>query len=127
MSWPAYRRTLLGNVPRARGVLDLAAEKAGWGGTLPAGRGRGVAVIFGFGSYIAQVAEVTVAKDGQVRVDCAVDCGQIVNPDTVKAHMEGGIVFGLTAALYGTSPSRTAASSKRTSTPIRWCASTRRR
>ena len=99
-----YRRSLLGKSPRARAVLDQAAEKAGWGQPLPAGRARGVAVIFGFGSYIAQVAEISVGKDGQVRVHrvvCAVDCGQMVNPDTIKAQMEGGIIYGLTAALYG--------------------------
>jgi isoquinoline 1-oxidoreductase beta subunit len=99
-----YRRALLAKAPRARAVLDLAAEKAGWGRPVPAGSGRGVAVIFGFGSYIAQVAEVSVDKDGQVRVQrvvCAVDCGHVVNPDTAKAQMEGGLIYGLTAALYG--------------------------
>ena len=99
-----YRRGLLGKSPRARAVLDLAAEKAGWGQSLPAGQARGVAVIFGFGSYIGQVAEVSLGRDGQVRVHrvvCAVDCGQMVNPDTVTAQMEGGIIYGLTAALYG--------------------------
>jgi isoquinoline 1-oxidoreductase beta subunit len=100
----AYRRALLDKAPRAKAVLDLVADKAGWGKPLPAGRGRGVSVVFGFGSYIAQVAEVSVGKDGQVRVErvvCAVDCGQMINPDTIKAQMEGGILFGLTAALYG--------------------------
>lgn len=100
----AYRRALLDKAPRAKAVLDLAADKAGWGKPMPAGRGRGVSVVFGFGSYIAQVAEVSVGKDGQVRVErvvCAVDCGQMINPDTIKAQMEGGILFGLTAALYG--------------------------
>jgi isoquinoline 1-oxidoreductase beta subunit len=100
----AYRRALLAKAPRARAVLDLAAEKAGWGQPMPAGSGRGVSVIFGFGSYLAQVAEVTVGNDGRVRVTrvvCAVDCGSIVNPDTAKAQMEGGIIFGITAALYG--------------------------
>ena len=99
-----YRRALLGKSPRARAVLDLAAEKAGWGQPLPAGQARGVAVIFGFGSYIAQVADVSIDKDGSVRVHtvvCAVDCGQMVNPDTIKAQMEGGIIYGLTAVLYG--------------------------
>jgi isoquinoline 1-oxidoreductase beta subunit len=99
-----YRRALLAKAPRARGVLDLAAEKAGWSTPLPAGRARGVAVIFGFGSYIAQVTEVSIGSDGQVRVHrvvCAVDCGQMINPDTIKAQMEGGIIYGLTAALYG--------------------------
>jgi isoquinoline 1-oxidoreductase subunit beta len=99
-----YRRALLGKSPRARAVLDLATEKAGWGQPLPEGHGRGVSVQHAFGSYLAQVAEVTVSKDGEVRVQrvvCAVDCGMIVNPDTVKAQMEGGIIFGITAALFG--------------------------
>ena len=80
------------------------AAKSGWGEKLPAGSGRGVSLLFGFGSYIAEVVEVAVDKDGQVRVKrvtCAVDCGQVVNPDTIKAQMEGGIIFGLSAALYG--------------------------
>ncbi len=100
----AYRRALLGKSPRARAVLDLAAEQAGWGRPLPAGSGRGVSVQYAFGSYLAQVAEVTVSKDGAVRVPrvvCAVDCGITVNPGTVKAQMESGIIFGLTAALFG--------------------------
>ncbi|MBK5281156.1 MAG: xanthine dehydrogenase family protein molybdopterin-binding subunit [Nitrospiraceae bacterium] len=98
-----YRRALLGTSPRAKAVLELAAEKAGWDKPLPGGRGRGVSVQFVFGSYVAQVAEVEVAKSGEVRVTrvvCAVDCGVVVNPDTVKAQMEGGIMFGLTAALF---------------------------
>ena len=100
----AFRRGLLDKSPRARAVLDLAAAKAGWGSPMPAGSGRGVSVIFGFGTYVAQVAEVAVGKDGQVRVKrvvCAVDCGHVVNPDTVKAQIEGGAIFGITAALYG--------------------------
>jgi isoquinoline 1-oxidoreductase beta subunit len=99
-----FRRDLLGKSPRARAVLDLATEKAGWGQPLPKGHGRGVSVQHAFGSYLAQVAEVTVSKGGEVRVHrvvCAVDCGMIVNPDTVKAQMEGGIIFGITAALFG--------------------------
>jgi isoquinoline 1-oxidoreductase subunit beta len=98
-----YRRALLGASPRAKAVLELAAEKAGWGQPLPTGRGRGVSVQFVFGSYVAQVAEVQVDKNGEVRVTrvvCAVDCGVVVNPDTVKAQMEGGIMFGLAAALF---------------------------
>ena len=98
-----YRRALLGKSPRAKAVLDLAAEKAGWGRPLPEGHGRGVSVQYAFGSYLSQVAEVAVSKDGEVRVSrvvCAVDCGIIVNPDTVKAQIEGGIVFGLSAALF---------------------------
>jgi isoquinoline 1-oxidoreductase beta subunit len=99
-----YRRALLGDSPRARAVLDLAAQKAGWGRPLAKGQGRGVSVVFAFGTYQAQVAEVTVAADGTVRVTrvvSAVDCGRIVNPDTVKAEIEGGVIFGITAALYG--------------------------
>ncbi|MGH8507597.1 MAG: molybdopterin cofactor-binding domain-containing protein, partial [Gammaproteobacteria bacterium] len=98
------RRALLGKAPRARAVLDLATEKAAWGQPLPEGRGRGVSVQHSFGSYLAQIAEVAVSKEGEVRIQrvvCAVDCGMIVNPDTVKAQMEGGIIFGITAALYG--------------------------
>ena len=96
------RRALLANQPRMRAVLDLVAQKANWGKPLPAGRGRGIATHFSFDSYVGQVAEVSVDKVGGVRVHrmvCAVDCGQVVNPDSVKAQMEGGIIFGLTAAL----------------------------
>ncbi|GAB4394401.1 MAG: xanthine dehydrogenase family protein molybdopterin-binding subunit [Kiloniellaceae bacterium] len=99
-----YRRDLLRDAPRARAVLELAAEKAGWPETADPRNGLGVAVLFGFGTYLAQVAEVAVSDDGEVtvkRVVCAVDCGMTVNPDTVRAQIEGGIVFGLTAALYG--------------------------
>jgi len=101
----AYRRALLGKSPRARAVLDLAAQAAGWGQPLPAGRGRGVSLLYsGWGSYLAQVAEVAVSESGEVRVHrivCAVDCGTVVNPDTVKAQVEGGIVFGISGALWG--------------------------
>lgn len=100
----AFRRARLENNPRAKAVLDLAAEKAGWGQPLPKGRGRGVSLQFVFGSYLAQVAEVEVAKDGSVRVRrvvCAMDCGTVVNPDTVQAQLQSGIIFGTTAALYG--------------------------
>ncbi|HUR97694.1 MAG TPA: molybdopterin cofactor-binding domain-containing protein, partial [Pyrinomonadaceae bacterium] len=100
----AFRLSLLEKHPRYIGVLKLAAEKAGWSKPAAKGIGRGIAVHESFGSYVAQVAEVSVAKDGNVRVHrvvCAVDCGQVVNPDTVNAQMEGGIVYGLTAALYG--------------------------
>ena len=100
----AYRRALLGKSPRAKAVLDLAAQKAGWGQPLPNGKGRGVALQFVFGSYLAQVAEIEVAKDGTVRVrrvTCAVDCGTVVNPDTVRAQIQSGSIFGATAALYG--------------------------
>jgi isoquinoline 1-oxidoreductase beta subunit len=97
----AYRRRLLADQPRHLGVLNLAAEKAGWGSPLPAGRARGVAVHESFGSYVAQVAEVSLAN-GRIRVHrvvCAIDCGIAVNPATIEAQMESGIAFGLGAAL----------------------------
>jgi len=100
----AYRRALLDQAPRAKAVLELAAEKAGWGRSLPQRVGRGVSVQFVFGTYMAQVAEVEVSKNGAVRVRrvvCAVDCGTVVNPDTVQAQIQGAIIFGITGALYG--------------------------
>ncbi len=100
----AYRQNLLKDAPRMRGVLDLAAEKVGWGSALPPGVGRGISVQFAMHSYLSQIAEVEVTKDGEVRIRrvvCAVDCGQIVNPDTIVAQMEGGIIFGIGAALWG--------------------------
>jgi isoquinoline 1-oxidoreductase beta subunit len=99
-----FRRTLLAKAPRARAVLDLAAQEAGWGKPLPAGRFRGVSLLYsGWDTYLAQVAEVEVSQaDVRVhRVVCAVDCGVVVNPDTVKAQIEGGVVFGISAALWG--------------------------
>jgi isoquinoline 1-oxidoreductase beta subunit len=99
-----YRRALLDKAPRAKAVLDLAAEKAGWGQPLPQGAGRGVSLQSVFGTYMAQVAEVDVSQDGEVRVRrvvCAVDCGTVVNPDTVEAQVQGAIIFGITAVLYG--------------------------
>ena len=96
------RRALLAKQPRMLAVLELAAQKAHWGSKLPAGVGRGIATHFSFDSYVAQVVEASVEKNGTVRVHrvvCAVDCGTAINPDTVKAQMEGGIIFGLTAAL----------------------------
>jgi isoquinoline 1-oxidoreductase beta subunit len=99
-----YRRGLLTNAPRHRGVLELAAAKAGWGTPAPAGRARGIAVFKSFESFVAQVAEVSVSPAGEVRVHrvvCAVDCGMYVNPQTIEAQMQGGIVYGLTAALKG--------------------------
>ena len=99
-----FRRALLGKHPRHKRVLEFVAEKAGWGKALSNGRGRGLAVHESFGSYVAQVAEVSISKDRGLRVHrvvCAVDCGPVVNPNIVRAQMEGGIVFGLTAALYG--------------------------
>ena len=98
------RRALLAAQPRHRAVLELAAQKAGWGTPAPAGRGRGIALAESFGSIVAEVAEVSLESDGRVRVHrvvCAVDCGPIVNPDTIEAQMQSGVVYGLTAALYG--------------------------
>ncbi|MDE1947620.1 MAG: xanthine dehydrogenase family protein molybdopterin-binding subunit [Burkholderiales bacterium] len=98
-----YRRALLGKKPRHRAVLELAAAKAAWGQPLPAGRARGIALHESFGSIVAEVVEVSLV-DGWPRVHrvvCAVDCGIVVNPDTVEAQMQGGIVFGLSAALHG--------------------------
>ena len=104
----AFRRAMLDKHPRHLGVLELAAKEAGWGTPLAAGkagekRGRGVAVHESFGTFVAQVAEVTVKADNTFTVDrvvCAVDCGIAVNPDNVRAQMEGGIGFGLSAALH---------------------------
>ena len=98
----AYRRVLLQGSPRHLAVLDRVAAMAGWGEPMPPGQGRGVALEQCYESVVAQVAEVTVAADGEIRVDrmlCAVDVGTVVNPDAVAAQMEGGIVFGLTTAL----------------------------
>jgi isoquinoline 1-oxidoreductase subunit beta len=100
----AYRRALMSKFPRAQAVLDLAAEKSGWGTKLPERTGRGIAVQDVFGTYMAQVAEVAVSPDGEVtvkRVVCAVDCGIVVNPDTVEAQVQSAIVYGLSAALWG--------------------------
>jgi isoquinoline 1-oxidoreductase beta subunit len=100
----AYRRALLDQSPRAKAVLELAAEKAGWRQPLPERVGRGVCLQSVFGTYVAQVAEVEVAKNGAVRVRrvvCAVDCGTVVNPDTVRAQIQGAVIFGITAALHG--------------------------
>jgi isoquinoline 1-oxidoreductase beta subunit len=99
-----FRRALLAKQPRLLGVLNLAAEKAGWGTPPAPGVGRGVAVHKSFDSYVAEVAEVLVGKDGSLKVQrvvCAVDCGIVVNPDIVRAQMESGIAYGLGAALYG--------------------------
>lgn len=99
-----FRRAMLTQQPRYRGVLELAAEKAGWGQPLPAGVFRGIAVAQSFGSYVAEVAEVSVAADGAPkvhRVVAAVDCGMTVNPQTIARQIESAIVYGLSAALYG--------------------------
>jgi isoquinoline 1-oxidoreductase beta subunit len=100
----AFRRALLAKEPAWLAVLDLAATKVGWGGALPAGSGRGIAISKFITTIVAQVAEVTVGGDGKITVDrvvCAVDCGIAINPDIVRAQMEGGIGFGLGAALHG--------------------------
>ena len=99
-----YRRSLLGKNPRALHVLNRAAEISDWGKPLPKGRGRGVCVHNTFGTFMAQVAEVTVSKSGEVQVDrvvCVVDTGVVINPDTIVAQMQSGIIFGITAALWG--------------------------
>lgn len=99
-----YRRAMLGKNPRALHVLNRAADIAGWGKSLGDRRGRGIAVHNTFGSYMAQVAEVTVSKNGEVHVDrvvCVVDTGVVVNPDIVVAQMQSGIIFGITAVLWG--------------------------
>ncbi|MFM0025337.1 xanthine dehydrogenase family protein molybdopterin-binding subunit [Paraburkholderia madseniana] len=100
-----FRRDLLAHEPRMQAVLELAAQKAGWDPAkpLPKGRGRGIAVAEAFKTFVAQVAEVSVDKDGNVKVErvvCAVDCGTPINPDVIAAQMEGGIGFGLGAALH---------------------------
>lgn len=100
-----FRRSLLEHQPRMKAVLELAADKAGWNsGPMPAGKGRGIAVAEAFKSLVAQVAEVSVDKNGNIKVDrvvCAVDCGTPINPDIITAQMEGGIGFGLGAVLHG--------------------------
>jgi isoquinoline 1-oxidoreductase beta subunit len=99
-----YRRARLTHQPRLKAVLELAAEKAGWGQP-PPGRFQGIAAMISWnGSFLTQVAEISVDAEGQVRVHrvvCAVDCGMMVNPDGVVTQVEGSIIFGLSAALYG--------------------------
>ncbi len=100
----AFRRAMLGKAPRMRAVLDLAAEKSGWGQKLPPRTGRGVALQPTFDTSIATIVEAEVDPAGEVklhRVTLAVDCGINVNPDTIVAQIEGGVIFGLTAALHG--------------------------
>jgi isoquinoline 1-oxidoreductase beta subunit len=100
----AFRRTLLAKQPAWLAVLDLAAEKAGWGRkTMPKGSGRGIAISKFINTIVAEVADVTVGSDGKITVDrvvCAVDCGTAINPDIVRAQMEGGVGFGLGAAMH---------------------------
>ena len=102
-----YRLDLLGKTPRAKNVLQVAAQAAGWGNTTLAEagyrNGRGVSVMHAFGSFLGMVADVAVSPQGEVRVQlvvCAVDCGMTVNPDTIEAQIQGGVIFGITAALY---------------------------
>ncbi|HYR32535.1 MAG TPA: molybdopterin cofactor-binding domain-containing protein, partial [Gemmatimonadales bacterium] len=100
-----YRLALLAKSPRARAVLELAAKQADWGAKLPPGRGRGIALMYSaWDTYLAQVADVAVSPSGEVqvhRIVCAVDCGTVVNPDIVKAQIEGGVMFGIGGALWG--------------------------
>ena len=99
----AYRRAMLGKNPRALAVLDLVATKSGWGGVLPKGVGRGVSLQFAFNTYLACVVEAEVKAAGEIvlrRAIVAVDCGMTVNPDTVRAQIEGGLLMGLGTALY---------------------------
>ncbi|MGK9337975.1 molybdopterin cofactor-binding domain-containing protein [Sinorhizobium meliloti] len=99
-----YRKRLLQHKPRLLAALDLAAEKAGWATALPPGKGRGIALSEDFGSFAAMISEVSVGDDGSLkteRIICAVDCGQVINPDTVEAQIQSGIIYGLSAALYG--------------------------
>ncbi len=99
-----YRLSLLANRPRHSEVLKIAAARSGWGKPMPKGRGRGIALHESFGSFVAQVAEVSVDSGGNMKVDrmvAVIDCGKIVNPDTIAAQIESGIIFGLSAALHG--------------------------
>jgi isoquinoline 1-oxidoreductase beta subunit len=101
---PVEARLKLMTDPREKAVLELAADKAGWGKPLPEGRARGVAYVQSFGTRVAQIAEVSLNRDGTPKVErvvCAVDCGIAINPDVIAAQIEGGVGFGLTAALYG--------------------------
>jgi isoquinoline 1-oxidoreductase beta subunit len=98
-----YRRALLQKNPRALAVLNLAAEKSGWGEKLPHGVGRGISLQFAFASYLAHVLEIEVTERGEIklrRATVAIDCGQRVNPDTISAQVEGGLIFGLSMALF---------------------------
>ncbi|MEX2131204.1 MAG: xanthine dehydrogenase family protein molybdopterin-binding subunit [Pseudohongiellaceae bacterium] len=99
-----FRLQLLTDHPRHRKVLEVAAESAGYGRDLPEGRAQGIAVQESFGSVVAEIAEVSIDADGQLKVHkvtCAIDCGRAINPDTVEQQVESGIIFGLTAAMYG--------------------------
>jgi len=98
-----FRRSLIDHEPRHLAVLDRAVAMAGWDQPVPEGRGRGIALYRSFGTYVAQVVEASI-ENGEIRVhrvDCAVDCGQVINPGIVRDQIEGGIIFGITAALFG--------------------------
>ncbi len=100
----AFRLAHLGNEPRLKAIVQIAAQKSGWGGTLPARTGRGICAQHAFGSYIATVTEAEVTEMGKInirRIISVVDAGRTVNPDTIAAQVQGGILFGMTAALYG--------------------------
>jgi isoquinoline 1-oxidoreductase beta subunit len=100
----AYRKAIMSQAPRARAVLERAERESQWGTHLPTRNGRGVAVFSGFGSHLAFVAQVSVSNSGQVRAErvvCVVDTGIVVNPDIVRAQIEGGVIYGLSAVLYG--------------------------
>ncbi len=99
----SYRHALLNKTPRAQHVLEVASQSAGWGNTLPKGQGRGVSVMHAFGSFFSMVVDISVNDGGEVtvnRVVCAVDCGMVVNPNTIEAQIQGGVIFAITAALY---------------------------
>jgi isoquinoline 1-oxidoreductase subunit beta len=99
----AFRRGLLGKNPRGLAVLNLAAEKGGWGTPMAPGVGRGIALQFAFGTYFATVLEIEVSQAGEIRLlkaNAAVDCGPVVNPNTIEAQIQGGLIFGLTMAMY---------------------------
>jgi isoquinoline 1-oxidoreductase beta subunit len=99
-----FRRALLAHRKDFLGVLDMLAEKGDWGKPLPAGRGRGIAIHECYNTILGQLAEVTVSPKGEVRVDrvvAAVDCGHVINPSIVEAQIQSGVIYGLSAALYG--------------------------
>jgi len=121
----ALRRELLAHRPDFQRVLDLLVDKGDWGKPMPAGKGRGIAIHDSYDSVVGMIAEVAVAN-GEVKVErvvIACDCGVVVNPRGVETQLEGGMIYGLSARCSARSRSRTAASSRATSTPIRWCAS----
>lgn len=99
-----FRKSKLGNAPRFAAVLDKVAEISNWNTPLPEGKFRGIAMLKSFGSIVAEVAEITKIGDKEFSIDnfyCVIDCGRIVNPDTVEAQMQSGIVYGITAAMFG--------------------------